>query len=174
MKLYSGKVKLIASEMARELIKAEAIEVEADKEPEVVLDIESVLREYMRTEREINDEARALLEKRGLDFSSFGRMKREVAKRQSFGMGEESLDWIINQLIEMLMHTVHIEEVWAEDHVLRRTMRPVLRKHMDVDTDLDEEVRKRIKNLNEGSDAWDIKYQQVMSQIKRDRGIASE
>lgn len=171
MKLYSGKVKLIAQELARELIKGEHIEVEEEKQPEVVLDIESVLREYMRTEREVNDEARSLLEKRGLDFSSFGRLKRDVAKRHGFGLGEEALDWILNQLIEMLMHTVHIEEVWAEDHELRRAMRPVLRKNMEVESELDEEVRKRIKNLNEGSDAWDIKYQQVMSQIKRDRGM---
>jgi len=172
MKLYSGKVKQIAQEIARELIKEELIEIEDDKKYEVELDIESVLREYLRTEREINDKARDLIEKRGLDYSSFGRIKRDVARRRDFAFGEESIEWMCNQIIEMLLHTNHIIEVWAEDHVLRRTMAPVMRKHMDVDSDLDEEVRNRIKNLNEGSDAWDIKYQQVMSQIKRNRGLS--
>lgn len=172
MKLYASKVKPIADSIARSLISEEAIEVEEDRVGEVVLDIESVLREYLRTQRQINDEARDLMDKRGHDFSMFGKTKREVARRHNFKFGEEAIGWICDQMIEMLLHTVHIEEVWAEDNVLRRVMRDILRKHMDVDSDLDEEVRKRIKNLNEGSDAWDIKYQQVMTQLKDSRGIS--
>jgi hypothetical protein len=40
-----------------------------------------------------------------------------------------------------------------------------------MDDELDAEVRKRIKNLNEGSMAWDIKYQQVLEDIRRKKGL---
>lgn len=171
MRLYSGKVKVIASEIARELINSEAIEVEKQNEHEVVLDIESILKEYLRTDREISSEARDIMEARRLNYSKFGRIKRDIAKKRNFGLGEDALDWITDQLIELLLHTAHVEEVWAEDKKLRLAMRPILIKHMSVDDDLDAEVRKRIKNLNEGSDAWDIKYEQVMKQMKDRRGL---
>ena len=171
MKLYSGRIPVIAEEMTRELIKAEAIEVEPGKAIEVRLDIESVLKEYLRTDRRISDEARDLVEKRGLDFSAFGKIKREVAKRQDFALGDLALGWIVEQLLQLFMHTAHIEEVWAEDHDLRRLMKPILNRHMNMDEDLDGEVRKRIKNLKEGTTSWDIKYQQVKEDLKRRRGL---
>ena len=52
----------------------------------------------------------------------------------------------------------HVDEVFADDNTLRRKTRDVLRKHMMVDEELDEEVRKRIKNLEEGTQTWDIEY----------------
>lgn len=171
MKLYGSKIKTIAQEMTRALIKQEAIEVDDGKAPEVELDIESTLKEYLRTDREINDEARALVEKRGMDYSAFGRTKRDLAKRRNFGIGEDALAWIMDQLIELLLYTSHVEEVYFEDNKLRLVLRPILRKHMEVDDELDEEVRKRIKNLSEGSTSWDIKYEQVMKDMKRRKGL---
>jgi len=172
MKLYRGKISPIAQEMSQVLVREKAIEVTDQGLPEVRLDIEAVLKEYLRTEREINDEARELLERRGEGFSHFGKTKRKVARRRKFGLGEEALDWITKQLIEMLLHTVHVEEVWAEDNVLRKHMREILKKHMkDADSEIDLEVRKRIKNLNEGTSDWDERYQQIKEQIKSSRGL---
>jgi len=91
MRLYSGKVKVIASEIARELINSEAIEVEKQNEHEVVLDIESILKEYLRTDREISSEARDIMEARRLNYSKFGRIKRDIAKKRNFGLGEDAI-----------------------------------------------------------------------------------
>jgi len=50
-------------------------------------------------------------------------------------------------------------------------MTDVLKKHMQVDEELDEEVRRRIKNLEEGTSTWEVEYGKVLDQIKRNRGL---
>jgi hypothetical protein len=169
--LYTGKVKSIAEELVRELIQAEVIAVEPEELSEVQLDVESVLKEYINMDRRITEEAREVMEKRGLDFGAFGRIKREVAKKYNFGIGENAPGWIIDQLIEVLLHTSHVEEVWVEDHDLRRLMRPVLQRQMELEGELDADVRNQIKNLQEGSMAWDLKYEQVMQEMKKRKGL---
>jgi hypothetical protein len=42
---------------------------------------------------------------------------------------------------------------------------------MQVDEAIDQEVRDRIKNLEEGTQAWDVEYQKVLEQIKTKHGI---
>jgi hypothetical protein len=42
---------------------------------------------------------------------------------------------------------------------------------MMVDEAIDQEVRDRIKNLEEGSSAWDVEYAKVLDQVKGKHGI---
>ena len=62
-------------------------------------------------------------------------------------------------------------EVYADDTVLRKKTKDVLRKHMMVEEELDAEVRQRIKNLEEGTSTWDLEYKRVMDQIKQKHGL---
>ena len=55
--------------------------------------------------------------------------------------------------------------------VLRKKIKEIVRKHMAVEEELDTEVRARLKNLQEGTDAWDVEYQRVMDQVKNKHGI---
>jgi hypothetical protein len=41
-----------------------------------------------------------------------------------------------------------------------------------VDDGIDEEVRRRIKNLQEGTATWEIEYQRVMDQVKRQQKLS--
>jgi hypothetical protein len=43
---------------------------------------------------------------------------------------------------------------------------------MDVETDLDREVRSKIKNLEEGTNTFEVEYARVMEQIKKTRGLS--
>jgi hypothetical protein len=138
---------------------------------EFYLDIESVFRSYVDTERRVHEEAQDLISSRGLDFSSLNRIKRDVAKKYNFAMGDEAIDWLTDQLIETLYHTTHVEEIWADNNDIRRIARPILVRHMSLDEELDSEVRRKIKNLNEGSVSWDVKYQQVLEEVKRRKGL---
>ncbi len=169
MKLYSGKIPVIAAETIRSLVEAEDIEVEDPKEAE--LDIESVLKEYVRMDREITDQAKDLLEQRRLDYGQFGKLKRGLAEERGFALGDEAANWISNQILETFMQSAHIEEVFAEDTVLRKKLKEILKKHMSVDAELDEEVRQRIKNLAEGTQTWELEYAKVMEQMKRKHGL---
>ncbi|MFA5624512.1 MAG: DUF507 family protein [Bradymonadales bacterium] len=171
MKIYKGQTRQIAIDIADALLKEEAVDVEADDKEEFYLDIESVFRSYVETGRQIYEEAQELVQKRRLDFSSFHKVQREVAKKYNFALGDDAIDWITDQLIEMLFHTAHVAEVWADNNDIRRISRPIIYKHTSVDSDMDAEVRKKIKNLSEGSLAWDVKYQQVLEDVRRKRGL---
>ena len=169
MRLYSGKIPAVASEIIRSL--SDAGDIEVGDVGEAQLDVEAVLKEFLRMEREITDRTKDLLESRSLPYDQFGKIKRAVAEERGFGLGEESLNWICNQVLETFMQSAHVDEIYADDATMRRKMRDILKKHMQVDEALDEEVRRRIKNLQEGTATWEIEYQKVLEQIKRNRGI---
>jgi len=169
MKLYSAKTPIIAREIINQLVNDGDIDVESHEEAE--LDIVSVLKEYLRMDREITERTKDLIESRGLQYGQFGKIKRAVAEEREFGLGEEGIIWICNQILETFMHSRFIEEVYSSDADMRKKMKILLRKHMMVDEEMDEEVRKRIKNLQEGTAHWDVEYSKVMNQIKRKRGF---
>src|SRR5690606_11585293 len=107
-----------------------------------------------------------VMEIRGLPYAQFGRIKRGLADQKEFGLGEEAITWILNQLLETFMQSRAVDEIFADDATLRRKVRDILRKHMSVDEELDKEVRQRIKNLEEGSATWEIEYAKVLDQMK--------
>jgi hypothetical protein len=69
------------------------------------------------------------------------------------------------------MSSRHVDEVFAEDANLRRKIKDICKKHMSVDEAIDQEVRDRIKNLEEGTQAWDVEYSKVLDQIKAKHGV---
>jgi hypothetical protein len=169
MKLYAGKIPVIGAELVRALIEDGDIAV-IDK-GEAELDVQAVLKEYLRLDKEITEKAKDLLQKRNLPYEQFGKVKRAIAGEKGFGLGDDGLDWMTTQMIESFMQSPHIEEVFAEDGVLRRKMTDVLKKHMMVEEELDAEVRKRIRNLEEGTSTWEVEYQKALEQLKRNRGL---
>ena len=132
---------------------------------------EAVLKEYIRVDKELTERAKDILEIRGLPYSHLGRTKRQLAEQKEFGLGEEGLTWICNQMLEAFMSSRHIDEVFAEDAILRRKIKDICKKHMQVDEAMDQEVRDRIKNIEEGSQAWDIEYAKVLEQVKGKHGL---
>jgi uncharacterized protein len=169
MKLYSGKIDSLATEIITRLVNDGDIEVSDRTESE--LDAKSVLKEYLRIDRELTDRAKDIMEIRGLPYSNFGRIKRGLAEEKEFGLGEEGVTWILNQLLETFMQSKHIEEVFADDATMRRKLKDIVNKHMAVDEELDKEVRQRIRNLEEGTQTWEIEYNRVLEQMKSKFGI---
>jgi uncharacterized protein len=169
MKLYAGKIPVIGGDIVRVLVDDGDIAVTDRSEAE--LDVQAVLKEYLRLDKEITERAKDLLQKRGLPYEQFGKVKRTMAGEKGFGLGDEALEWMTNQMIESFMQSPHVEEVFVEDGVLRRKMADILKRHMQVEEEIDAEVRRRIKNLEEGTSTWDVEYQKALDQIKRNRGL---
>ena len=169
MRLYSGKIPAVGTEIVKALVEAGDIEVEDRAEAE--MDVQAVLKEYIRLDREITDKAKDILQKRNLPYEQFGKVKRTLAGEKAFGLGEDGREWMTSQMIESFMQSPHIDEIFADDAVMRKRMADVLKKHMQVDEELDEEVRRRIKNLEEGTSTWEVEYGKVLDQIKRNRGL---
>ncbi len=171
MRLYRGKVPLIAEELANQLIKDGDIEVESDRVREVYLDIEAVLNEYRRVDREILEQAKDMVAQRGMEYSATHKLRTRLADKRGFGVGEKAYGYITHQLLEMLLHSRNIEEVYADDNTMRRKMVQVIKRHAEVDDSLEREARARIKNLQEGTTAYDIEYQKVMSNLRAQKGL---
>lgn len=169
MRLYRGKIEAIAEDVIRTLKEQGSVELENDVEARQ--DIESVLKEYLRLEREIVDDAKNRMEIRGLGYSQLGKMKGQVSKERGAPTQDEVLPYLLDQIMHLLFHSANVAEIFAEDVELRKTLTPILRKHMDVDSDLDREVRTKIKNLTEGTTDFDVEYARVMEQIKHKRGL---
>ena len=169
MRIYRTRIAPTATEVLSTLIKKGLIEVLPESMEEARKDLESVLNEYSRMDREINDTAKELVSKRGLEYSSIGRIKRSLAKERNFGIDDESLDYIVSQMIEIMLSSVHVEEVFGEDHELNKAIAPVMRKIMSMEEELDKEVRQKIKHLEdaEGTMDWEIEYKRKKEELER-------
>jgi hypothetical protein len=137
----------------------------------VQADIESVLKEYLRQERRVLDEAKRRMEIRGLSYEELGKMKSQVARELRVPTGDEMLPYLLEQILEMLFHSPYVEEIFAEDVVLRKKVTAILRRHTDIEQELDREVRSKIKHLEEGTAAFETEYARVMEQIKRNKRL---
>ena len=171
MKIYKSRIPIIAADVARALIDAEAVEVAEEQKSLFIQDIADVLTSYIETERKIHEEAQDLIANRNVDFSSLGRFKRELAKKCNFGLGDDAIDGLTDHIIDLLYHPENVDEIWADNPQIRKISREVLYRHTQIDDDLDAEVRAKIKNLSEGSVAWDVRYQQVLAELRRRKGL---
>src|SRR3954454_21052278 len=169
MRLYSGKIPAVGTEIVKALM--EAGDIEVDDKAEAEMDVQAVLKEYIRVDREITEKAKDMLSKKNLPYEQFGKIKRALAGEKAFGLGDEALEWMKTQMLESFMQSPHVAEIFSEDSVMRKRMADVLKKHMQVDDELDEVVRRRIKNLQEGTSTWEVEYGKVLDQIKRNRGL---
>ena len=169
MRLYSSKVPAMAHDIVELLVRDGDIECADQKEVE--LDVESVLKEYIRMERELSDRVRDVLSIRGLSYTNFGKIKHELAAEQDLPLGEEAVRWLSDQILEMMMRSPNVEEIFSEDIVLRRKMENVILKWMKMDDMVEEEVRRRMKHVEEGSATWDIEYKRTLEEIRRKYGM---
>ena len=169
MRLYSGKTPAIATEVARALLASKDIEAESPKEVEA--DIASVLNQYLSDEREVNERAKDVLERTGKPQSEYQRVRTLVAEEKHIKVGDETLDYLLDQVVEMLSHSHNVEEIYAEDVVMRRKMAPIFKKHMAVDSAIDAEVRAQLRHVREGTRDWEIEYAKVLEQVKRRKGL---
>lgn len=169
MRLYASKIPHIVDVVTRKLVDPGDIEV--NNREEFKRDVESILREYLRKDREITERAKDILEQRGLPYSDLFRHKRQLAEDQDFGMGDEAPNWIATQLLELFMRSQFVDEIYREDGDLRRVLKDILRKNMQLDNDLDREVRKHLKHLSEGTESFEIEYQKQLEAVRNKYGL---
>jgi hypothetical protein len=169
MRLFSGKIAGLSEELVKAL--AENQEIECESRKEVARDLESVFTTYLDLDRQANERAKDLMQQRGMPQTEFARLKRLAAEQKGIKVGDEMMDYLLDQLIEMLLHSANVDEVFGEDHALRRRMRPILKKYLELDEEMQSEVRSRLKHVQEGSRTWEVEYQRLMGEIQRRKGL---
>ena len=169
MRLHSAKVPLLATEMVSSLLSGG--DVESNSPREVQADIAAVLSQYIRDEQDVSDQAKSMLAARNLPQTEYSRIKKLVAEERKIKLGEDAIDYLLDQLVEMLMHSANVDEIFAEDYVLRRKMRDPLRRQFAEEEALQAEVRGQLKHVQEGTSVWEVEYRRMMEDIKRRKGI---
>ncbi len=170
MRLYASKIPAIVDSVLRTLV--DSGDLETSNREEFQNDVESVLKEYLRTNREITERAKDILEQRGLPYSDLHRIRRQQAENLDFGIGDDAVNWIATQMLELFMRSQFVDEIYADDATLRRKLKDLLRKHMQHDDDLDREVRRHLKHLQDGTDSFEIEYQKQLDLVKRKHGLS--
>ena len=171
MRLYPKVIPVISRETIQLLMQDGDIEVEPMRIADAEMDLSAIMREYLTNEERVNQATREALERRGYDYSKFNQVKREMADVRGFKMGDEGIEYVIGQMIEFLLISRNVEEVYSDDHALRKKVFTIFKKHLDVDDEIDREARARLKHLQEGTGAWDVEYQKVVELLRRSRGL---
>ncbi|AGC44342.1 MULTISPECIES: DUF507 family protein [Myxococcus] len=171
MRLYPKVIPIISREAIQQLMQDGDIEVEPMRVADAEMDLSAIMREYLANEERVNQATREALERRGYDYSKFNQVKREMADVRGFKMGDEGIEYVINQMIEFLLISRNVEEVFSADTSLRQKIFAVMKRHLDVDDEIDKEARSRLKHLQEGTSAFDIEYNKTVEQIRRARGL---
>jgi hypothetical protein len=135
------------------------------------MDMASVMKEYLAAEERVNAATREALERRGYDQSRFNQVKREMADVRGFKMGDEGIEYVIGQMMEQLLVSRNVEEVFADDLSLRKKIFGIFKRHLDVDDEIDREARARLKHLQEGTTAWDVEFGKTVELLRRSRGL---
>lgn len=167
MWLTRAKLPALASAIVRSLVDSQLIETNAPAE--VQGDILAVLEQYLRDEHDISTKARDIAAGRGTSATDAGRIKKELARQQGVGVGEEAVDYLLAQLVEMLMRSGSVDEIFAEDHQLKLAMRTPIRKEQAAAEQVEDNVRKRLKHVEEGSSQWEVEYQRMREEMTRRR-----
>ena len=171
MRLLKERIPQLTQMIVDALIKGELIDVLEESRPEVELDVESVLKEYRRMDYEITEKARDLVATRGLDYSQTFKLKSKLAQERGFGLGEDAIQWLCDQIVEILLQAKHVDEIFGEDQDLRAAIIPILKKELATDSELDKTDKSRIKNLAEGTVDYEVEYKKTMEQIRSARKL---
>ncbi|MCC6808025.1 MAG: DUF507 family protein [Deltaproteobacteria bacterium] len=171
MRLYRRLVPKISKDIVRGLLAESLIDIEDGHRDEAELDVAGVLVDYLNVEEKLVNDARDEMDRRKLPQEKYGLVKRALAEQRKIKIGDETLDFILDKVVESLFNSKHISEVFAEDHDIRRKTRDVLGKYSGVDEELDREARGRLRNLREGTPEWDIEYQKTIKQLRTLKGF---
>jgi hypothetical protein len=171
MRLYPKVIPIIAREIIQRLSSEGDVEIEPMRVNDAEMDMSAIMREYLAAEERVNQATREALERRGYDYSKFNQVKREMADVRGFKTGDEGIEYVINQMLEFLLLSRNVEEVYSQDNEMRAKVYQVMKKHLDVDEEIEREAKGRLKHLQEGTSAYEIEYQKTLEQIRRARGL---
>ncbi|MCA9621997.1 MAG: DUF507 family protein [Myxococcales bacterium] len=169
MRLQRGQIPQLSRQMVKALVDAGDIEVSSQRDVE--RDFESVMTSYLGQVDQVLSRARDLVHQRGLPQGEFSRIKELAAEQAGIKVGDDGMDYLLGQLLEMLMQSSSVEEVFAEDHEIKKRIRGFLREEEAQDQKLDAEVRAKLRHVQEGTRVWEIEYERMKSEIKRRRGM---
>jgi hypothetical protein len=171
MALYRKIIPKIARDVVKTLAAQSAIEVDDAKMNEAELDLAAVIVGYIDIDEEISKDAADALVRMQMPRERFTQMKERFAQKRGIKIGEDGVDYLLNQLLEALFASKNIEEIYAEDNELRKIIKECMDRALKVTEEVELEAKSRLKNIKMGTPEWDIEYPRMVAQIKRQKGL---
>jgi hypothetical protein len=171
VRFYSKLIPRLAKEIIQDLTRKEHIEVEAESVEEAREDLIAIMREYQIQVDGISAEAKTILIRRNWPRSKMSETMRMISGQRKLPLGDDGVDYVINQMLEFMLISNNVEEVYAGDHVMRKCIITIFRKYMKMDEEVDKEARARLRHIEEGTSDWEIQYPRTVEQIRRIKGL---
>jgi len=161
----------IAQDILRALSKEGDIEIKENRMDEAILDVSKVFRDYLQEEEDLNQEAMIFIQNNNLASRDFATVKAKLAEEKGFDYGDGAIEMLLADVVDALLKSNNIEEVYEDNNTLINKMHEVVKKYLDVDDMLDKEAREQLKNLEEGTLEWDIAYKKAIHELKRKKNL---
>jgi len=171
MKIYRKKISPIAESIVDTLARDGDIEIMGSLHNTVVRDIARFIEEYVEQEQSLANTAREIIERKGLSESQFGKVRDILAEEKGIPLGDDAMEYLADRIIRYMLTEDSIDEVYSEDTDMRKKIFDVFNRHIDVEEDIDREVRARLKNIPENSPIFKIEYEKVLREVKRKKGL---
>lgn len=171
MKLYKGKIPVIAQDLVVKLVDEGDVELVPGMRSEAELDLQSIMNNYLRQERRLNNMVRDHIADYKIEYDRRGEIRREKAKEMGHPIGDRVMPYLATQFNRMIMNSPNFDEVYATDSVIRSKIFDVLRSNNVNEAELREEARARLSNLDENSLEYQIRYREAIADVRRRRGL---
>lgn len=171
MKLYRAKIPVIAEQVVRILVDDGDILVTPENRPEAVKDLVAIMEEYLRRDNEFRDAIKDHMAARNIPYDQFGKVRSRLAEELNHPLGDDVERYLTRQIIENLLITPSVDEVFTDDKELHKKIIGVFREHHVDEGDIRTEAMEKIKNVAAGTVEYEIALQHAMREVRKRRGL---
>lgn len=171
MRIYRKKISPIAESIVDTFVRDGDIEIMGSLHNTVVRDVARFIEEYADREQALSDTTREIMERKGLSDNQFNKVRDILAEEKGIPLGDEAMEYLADKIIRYMLTEDSIDEVYSEDPDMRKKIFDVFNRYIDVEEDIDREVRARLKNIPENSPIFRIEYEKVLREVKRKKGL---
>jgi hypothetical protein len=172
MKLYSAKISTIADEVVETLTNDGSIEVSVKNLTEAKADLAAVMTEFLNQDFQIRAKAKDVMNRLSIPYDQFGRERSKLAKKKGHPSGQDIEKYLARQFIESFMISKFVDEVYAEDKDMYKSIVKVLQSHHVDENEIREEARSTIRNIKEGTVEYEMSLTRAIREVKRRRGLS--
>jgi hypothetical protein len=170
MKLYRSRVPAIAHAVMERLVNEGDIEVEPESRAEAEQDLVAVMEMYLSQDKSLRDKVGEEMERRGIPYDQFGKMKSDLAEQWGHPVGDDVDRYLSRQFIENFMISRFVSEVFSEDREIYKKILLVLKENDVDERAIRAEAEDRIKNIPEGVERQDA-LNRAMKEVRKKYGL---
>jgi hypothetical protein len=171
MRLYRARIPTIAHVVIDNLCNQNDIEVDLENRAEAEQDLVSIMEEYLRRDYQLRDTVKERMEREGIGYDRYGKLRSQLAEEWQHPSGEEIERFLARQFVENFMISRFIEEVFTEDGLLWRKTLALIKNHDVDERALRDEARGLIKNTREGTVDYELAFDRALREVRKRHGL---